>query len=301
MAWLNRRTWESLGIGLVGLFVWGGAAWGQPLLFALPPSKLTPADTSEGSVNFSCHDLHTLAPVNCTVTAKLDPLDPATTTPPFFGGHVAHTARQKVGTVRDGNAPGAGGESVTGETLNGFTVVYTAPEASGQVQFTTTWTPPPSYVFVDGSTFIYRFDVGFPLQDLNLVDPFFGVIRGDTNRHPNGTSGTANTLKRLKDLAALYYSMTGQVQRLSINDISLPQGGLFDVDRNADWSPPHRFHRRGTEVDLNRAPLDQNGNPLTPIDCLQDVTLREVVEWLAVDTGLPELVCESGGRKHIKF
>ncbi len=29
MAWPNQAKWKSLGIGLVGLFLWGGVAWGQ--------------------------------------------------------------------------------------------------------------------------------------------------------------------------------------------------------------------------------------------------------------------------------
>jgi len=306
MAWLGRRTQKSLSIGLLALFAWGGSAWGQAVIIAIPPSNLNPGEKSEGFLGFACYDINNLVLINCQVTVKLDRLDPAAMIPPFFGGHIGHSRQPDIGTVRDSNGTGSGGESVAGDTLKGFSVVYTAPEASGQVQVTKRLVPPPSYQCItepdpDGSgacKHVRRINVGIQLRELP-PDPFYGVIREDRIKHPNGTSGTANTLKRLKDLAAFYHTMTGQTQRLSINDISLPQGGLFDF--RLDWSPPHEFHRKGIEVDINRAPLDQNGNPLTPIDCVQDVTLREVVEWLAVDTGLPDLLCESGGRKHIKF
>ena len=42
--------------------------------------------------------------------------------------------------------------------------------------------------------------------------------------------------------------------RIAVNDMSLPKGGTFDINRN--WRPPHRSHSRGTAVDVraNGAP-----------------------------------------------
>jgi hypothetical protein len=39
-------------------------------------------------------------------------------------------------------------------------------------------------------------------------------------------------------------------KKISINDMSLPWGGLFDI--NGDWLTPHTSHRRGMSVDINR-------------------------------------------------
>ena len=45
-------------------------------------------------------------------------------------------------------------------------------------------------------------------------------------------------------------------ERMRINDVSLPQGGLFDV--NGDWHGPHVSHRIGKDVDIeNRGRLQQ--------------------------------------------
>ena len=296
MAWLGRRTQKSLGIGLLALFAWGGAAWGQAVIIAIPPSNLNPGEKSEGFLGFGCYDIHTLLFINCHVTVKLDSLDPAAMIPPFFGGHLGH-APQPVGTVRDSNGTGPGGDFVEGDTLKGFSVVYTAPEGAGQIQVTNRLVPPPSYICLsepDGTgacKHVRRINVGIQLSELP-PDPFYRVIRQDRVRHPNGTSATSRTIMKLKTLALLYHHLTDQ-KTLSINDISLPQGGLFDFRR--DWSAPHKTHRRGAQVDINRAPLDPNGNPLLPIDCAVDYELQAAVLWLANGTNRPRLVCELNG------
>jgi hypothetical protein len=51
----------------------------------------------------------------------------------------------------------------------------------------------------------------------------------------------------------MYYQAFAEVgveRPLSLNDMTLPLGGLFDVKHN--WAPPHRSHRDGTDLDINR-------------------------------------------------
>ena len=293
IALLNSRTWKTLGVGLVGLFMWGGTAWGQAPLLVLPPANLTPGTTSQGFVNFHCYDIETFLPVNCVVTATLGPLDPATTTPPFFGGHVAHLPPQPLGKVRNAKEPPSADDvSVKGNTLNGFTVVYTAPEASGQVQFVTTWTFPPFYLCLDRSSGQFRrictdtdhLNVGLSgLQDLP-PNPSYIVSRDRAQTHPRGTSGTPATNDSLARLALLYFVISQGQRTLSINDMSLPQGGLFDIAAN--WAPDHKTHRRGIQADIN-----QEG-----IDCLNDVDLQAAVRVMGA-----RRLCEPGGNKHITF
>ena len=38
--------------------------------------------------------------------------------------------------------------------------------------------------------------------------------------------------------------------KLGVNDMSLEQGGLFDIC--ADWLPGHKYHRSGASVDIDR-------------------------------------------------
>jgi hypothetical protein len=77
---------------------------------------------------------------------------------------------------------------------------------------------------------------------------------------------------------------------LSFNDISLPNGGLFDSggpgSAGGNWHPPHLYHRLGTGVDINNSTTnpnlggppehfkDQVGNPLPLYAKLSDAADR---------------------------
>lgn len=66
----------------------------------------------------------------------------------------------------------------------------------------------------------------------------------------------------LSDMTALYAQLEGQPVVLGVNDISLPSGGLFDIDGN--WTPSHWYHRIGCGVDIDGS--DSNGNPIDETD-----------------------------------
>lgn len=254
------------------------------------PSNLTPGANSQGVVNFACYDIDGIKPINCTVTASLSALDPA------FGGHVNHTAAQPLGTITDPNSPGQGGTFLIGSTLNGFTVVYKAPEASGRVEFDTSWTFPRGYVCLDNGrqtcSFTDHLEVAIELQPLDPDASLF-ILTGATTPHPLNHFGTADAVTRLRMIAQKYKKDTQK--KLSINDMSLPNGGLFDLCSTwnpADKCPPaapnggHSTHRAGTDADI-----DQQGTP-----CLKDDEFLEAV--LAAGATRQ---CESGGRKHVDF
>lgn len=85
---------------------------------------------------------------------------------------------------------------------------------------------------------------------------------------------------------------------MSVNDISLPTGGLFDF--NSTWKAPHQTHRTGKDVDINQ---------INDIPCNLDVSLTQVIKNLStIHPGL-ELTCENksgrpdpnGPFKHIDF
>jgi hypothetical protein len=90
-----------------------------------------------------------------------------------------------------------------------------------------------------------------------------------TEEHPQGFWGTKGTLQaftKIADDITNYQSLHnaalqsckknpwlhGQIQPLSVNDIALPTGGLFDLDKN--WKPGtgHYSHNRGEGGDFNR-------------------------------------------------
>jgi len=58
---------------------------------------------------------------------------------------------------------------------------------------------------------------------------------------------------RIAAMAADYYEETGIA--IGINDMSLPWGGLFDIDNN--WSTPHSKHRTGKSVDVDHSGVNE--------------------------------------------
>lgn len=60
--------------------------------------------------------------------------------------------------------------------------------------------------------------------------------------------------------ASLYYCTLEYLaahpqEKICTNDISLPFGGVFDLNNN--WSAPYTFHRKGDSVDIPTAAANQ--------------------------------------------
>ncbi len=89
---------------------------------------------------------------------------------------------------------------------------------------------------------------------------FVGQIAG---RHIDNHWATPATIANTTLMAADYFAANKAV--LQINDMSLKWGGLFDID--ADWLVPHKAHRQGTSVDVDRLAC-VSSNPSDPgADC----------------------------------
>jgi hypothetical protein len=301
MALLTQRAWRNLGVGLIA-FVAGGAAWGQ--LLELKPSNIEGAKAGgsqiQQSISFTCYDFFTASRVNCHVTATLRPIDPNDTKPPLFGGH-NHSPildSRVVGSVQNANNPSAPvGLQTEGDTLTGFTLVYTAPEASQQVQFVTKWEPPQNYEcqnenedtlgdFTSPCFGFNHFDIRFLGLQALPPDPLYTVDRKPDTAplHPNGNFGTRAANFGLAQMAPIYF--LAALVKLSINDQSLPRGGLFDINGNWAITPGHQRHRVGINADIN-----QLGVP-----CLQDSALALSVALVGA-----RRTCEPSGNKHITF
>lgn len=79
------------------------------------------------------------------------------------------------------------------------------------------------------------------------------TLEGSTTAHPQGNHyGTQYTITALQEIAAEYAQLIpGSI--LTYNDISLINGGIFDLgpDYNSIWwHPSHHEHRVGTNVDM---------------------------------------------------
>lgn len=110
----------------------------------------------------------------------------------------------------------------------------------------------------------------------------------------------------LTQMASLFKEVVGAP--LSINDMSLPKGGKFDVD--GSWSGDHREHRIGLSADINRR-IQADGQKMP---CLKNTALRDAVDSVIPATGprvlvnpnakgrtLSRLYCEPTTYQHIDF
>lgn len=123
------------------------------------------------------------------------------------------------------------------------------------------------------------------------ADPYI-VARNLVKDHPNSVAywATPTTNFYIQKIATLYQELaTNQdlinypelelkTTKLSINDLSLIKGGLFDIF--GDWKSAngHKTHRNGKDADINRPELKAGGR----LPCMDNFNLR-----LAVDIFLP--------------
>lgn len=107
-------------------------------------------------------------------------------------------------------------------------------------------------------------------------------------------AGSAFTLRTLPLIAEFYFSSSGRT--LSVNDVSLPKGGVFDL--NSNWKSEHQTHRNGDDVDINTG----------GVDCLNDFSLRLAADQFLFPlertdginkNRLTALLCEGEGFKHL--
>lgn len=82
---------------------------------------------------------------------------------------------------------------------------------------------------------------------------YYIKFRNPDNSHPDDCAfyGTPSMNRAIAQLAEAYYNYKDQHIRLSINDMSLKYGGVFDLHN--DCSYHHWRHRTGKSVDINRA------------------------------------------------
>ena len=83
---------------------------------------------------------------------------------------------------------------------------------------------------------------------------------GDVTNHPSNHWGNPLLLSTLQEVGLSYMNAKLKAiedpdfvpttwEKILVNDISLPRGGVFDVSKIPNWSNPHAEHRDGTVVD----------------------------------------------------
>jgi hypothetical protein len=125
------------------------------------------------------------------------------------------------------------------------TVLYVAPDPSGQVTFTGT----------SGSATTGTAQVMVKIDGLQQYSPgaHYDTV-GTKPIHPINNWATPGHIARLQELADIYFAEYGS--KVHYNDTSLQYGGLFDVD-STRWTYAHRAHRAGRNTDVRTTGLDQ--------------------------------------------
>lgn len=186
---------------------------------------------------------------------------------PFTGGHDHDDANRPKGTFE----PDRGNTGPSGVAL----VIYTAPEVSGIIEGKLIVTAPG---FGTGES-IRLIGVRINgLEELPAGEDY--LLVGATATHSTNHFGTATMNGSLVGLAASYVdAFPGE--KLSYNDMSLFQGGLFDIGGN--WSPPHVSHRFGDDIDVALVPPAR----------------RNRLRQLARASGIPTIIVE-GNHWHLR-
>ena len=92
------------------------------------------------------------------------------------------------------------------------------------------------------------------------------ILWGETENHPYNHFGTKKLINTIIEIANEYKSYFPNSKSLYINDISLPWGGLFDI--NSDWKSPHVLHRCGNQVDIRKIMIpEENRRKFIEIVC----------------------------------
>lgn len=179
-------------------------------------------------------------------------------------------------------------------------VEYQAPDAAGSAYWASQIDPPPCFFLprfcgfvgrgaqADGSmlmdgTVTYRIR---GLRQLPELPDLYQKVRGghpnrndpedSRHKHEHAFAGTQRAIDAMRLIAWRYKIATEN--RLRPNDMSLPMGGLFDVEAGYDWLVGgHSTHREGLDIDLNRSVQLKNGGDSLPIQCENDRDTFEAV------------------------
>lgn len=319
---IKKMKRQFLFLALISFFLIS-PAWGQGTgyiykrAYSIWPSM--PKSPATVEMYLSCCDIFTGKLLDCAITHTVIGLKEPKEDIENNGGHTHNYDTRPFIDPRNGAIQFSGVDrdtsplGVSGQTQNTIIMVsHQMPQVAGKIVVETIVTSPPTWECaygcftrnsakaewtLDVGMYEYVWYLGFyilPFSELPDPSPedHYEKLRGHTDTHPVGHYGTTNTIENLKKIAEAYYKLSGRI--LSVNDMSLPKGGLFDWQ--ATWEPPHITHRTGTDVDINGG----------VIYCKDNTELKLAVKEVAGEETYPILRCEDtateeGKNYHIDF
>ena len=302
-------TKRSLATVLAILLAHSSLSWGGQILETvskLPSNMSTPLGPMTKQVQkftgIACFDVRNGMLQDCGFDMTVIGLTPPPSDVANNGGHTHDVDTHRLGKLSI-IAPIIAGPSTSlaGQTaFDVFIISHAIPDVSGKIDTLLNLrvpTVPPGWHTVSPEScdatqtswcFLTTVDVGVsgltslpgasfsPPCPVSQPGGSYKKCRNSDSAHTNAVafSGTSDALLYLNAMADNYILMTGIP--LSINDMSLFKGGLFDWKANPlskEFDPakiyltPHSFHRTGQSADINR----DNGN------CIQNKSLLAVV------------------------
>jgi hypothetical protein len=302
---------------VVGLFG-TGLAWGGPIFSTaskVPSNLITPVGPQSGIVqkftSIACYDFSSGNLVDCGFDFTITGLHAPAGDPDNNGGHTHDPGAHPVGSLSV-VAPVPSGPSTTlvGQTLNDIVVVsHEIPQVSGKIDTVLNLRVPPGWHTVTPESctpdrtswcFFTTIDVGLPGLTVLPGDPAYTKLRKPDNSHTDAVAffGTPETNTNLAEIADFYNLLTDNI--LSVNDMSLVRGGVFDFKDN--FTGPHQLHRVGNSADINKAQGDCTVNYdlavavnfVMPAEAGSNFAKRAIPSF-------GRFLCEPNGNIHIDF
>lgn len=227
----------------------------------VPPSGRDTPSIMRASV--ACYSLKDMTPLNCHFEYELDGfLDQESAA--NNGGHVGHSGERPFSYKdeqwdRGGTTVRLGPYHIEGYTRpQASWVEYKVPSASAKLKADMIVTTPEGWYCVkncwSGNTIWDELTIDVGVKGLVRLETSesIALARGGKKTHPEGQYGRPAAIALLKKVADYYKQKTDE--QLSVNDLSLPKGGFFDLEFNWDDSAKkdHEFHRHGVDADINQ-------------------------------------------------
>jgi hypothetical protein len=176
---------------------------------------------------------------------------------PFSGGH-----QHQGGPVGSVNPP----SQVLGPNYpQNQSYIITAPEVCGAIVVTNHYS--------DGDDRLSILAVRVPGLVAFTGDPHI-VLTGSTSTHGQNHYCLPDLQTMLRALANRFFRKFSR--KLFVNDMSLVDGGLFDI--KGDWNTPHKTHRDGRRVDINSTSMSSDE--------------KDFFKKAAKDVGFPTVILE---------